>query len=117
MEREQVGTRHRWETLAQSERQVVIGMRTVECLQEMLEGELEAIFLERLEVTQLISTLAFHLCLREGRLSENLKIEFEAGRKGLLEKAGAKLYGITVTAGIEGGPQTVEIAFDLGGTA
>ena len=69
MERQQVGARHGCETIAQSECQVVIGMRPVERLEEMLEGELEAIFLERLEVTQLISAFAFHFCLRERRLS------------------------------------------------
>ena len=91
MEREQVGARHGGETIAPSECQVVIGMRPVERLQEMLEGELEAILLERLEVTQLISAFAFHFCLRERRLSQNFEIEFEAGRKRLSEKAGAKL--------------------------
>ena len=69
MEREQIGACHGCETLSQSECQVVIRVRPVERLEEMLEGKLEAILLERLEVTQLISTFAFHFCLRERRLS------------------------------------------------
>ena len=50
MEREQVGARHGCETIAQSECQVVIGMRPVERLEKMLEGELEAVLFQRLEV-------------------------------------------------------------------
>ena len=48
---------------------MVIGVRPVERLEEMLEGELEAILLERLEIPQLITAFAFHFCLRERRLS------------------------------------------------
>ena len=44
-------------------------MRPVERLEEMLEGKLEAVFFERLEVTQLISAFAFHFRFRERRLS------------------------------------------------
>ena len=43
-------------------------MRTIERLQEMLKRELETVFLERLEVTQLIGPFAFHFCVRKRRL-------------------------------------------------
>ena len=43
--------------------------RRFNALEKMLEGELEAVLFQRLEVTQLITAFAFHFCLRERRLS------------------------------------------------
>src|SRR5262245_3333025 len=96
---------------------MVVGVCPVECLEEMLESELEAVFLQCLEITQLIRPFALHFGVGKRWLSEDLEIEFKALSKGLLEKAGPELQGITVTAGAEGGAQAVEVALDLCRTA
>src|SRR5215471_21157908 len=92
---------------------MIVGMRTIERLEEMLESKLETVFLERFEITQLICPFALHFGVGEGRLGQDLEIECQALSKGLLEEARPELQGITVTAGAEGGAQAVEVALDL----
>ena len=117
VKRDKVGARHRGQPITQPQGEVIVGVRTVKRLKEMLESELEAIFLERLEVTQLVRPFALHFGVGKRRFGQDLEIEFQSLRTRLLEKACPELQGITVAAGTEGCPQAVEIALDLCRTA